>query len=275
MGPRESRSRSESRYSTLSTTRLLVTFPVIAAVLLLSVLAYGYLVLGGWSRKLSQAQGAIMLAIPLVAMPIGACLGGLLWGFLGKRFLGFTREEVEPFVRPVLSLAILTRYRNWYLDFLFGPSEHVGAGTGGSCEDVRAVEDVLYEGPASVITAHWSEQTTKEFNLATLKTDWWQARRGTLRITPGSLAFGDWSLRYTEIDDAVVTLVKGIIPSYVIRLKSHGESYQFSVTGSYFGGELPFPARRTTVKGFTCSYLMARLLPLIGLLALFLCTRRK
>jgi hypothetical protein len=92
---------------------------------------------------------------------------------------------------------------------------------------------------------------------------------------PDSLAFDDWILPYSAIDDAVVTLVKGIVPAYVIRLKSRRESYQFSVSGSYFGGELPFRARRTTVRGFTWPYLLARLLPIIGLLALYLWTRKK
>jgi hypothetical protein len=224
---------------------------------------------------LSPAQAVGVALIPLFAFPLGACLGGLLWGFLGKRFLGFTREEVEPFVRPALPLPILAAYRNWYLNFLFGPPSDGAVRTDGRADERSALSDVRYQCAAAVITEPWDEETTRTFSLATLKTDWRQARRGTLRIMPDSLAFDDWILSYSDIDDAVVTLVKGIVPSYVIRLKSRSESYQFSVAGSYFGSELPFPARRTTVRGFTWPYLLARLLPLIGLLALFLWTRKK
>ena len=105
--------------------------------------------------------------------------------------------------------------------------------------------------------------------------DWVQARRGKLRVTPDALDLDGWTLPYAEIDDAVITHVKGIVPACFIRIKSRGDSYQFSVSGSYFRRELPFSARTTTVKGFTWYYLMARLLPLIALLAFFLWAKRK
>ncbi len=284
MGPPELPRRSESRYTTLSISRVLIKLPLVGAVLLLMVSVYLYLFWPAPPQQPSTAQGVGLMIILPAAFPVGGLLGDLVWCFLGKRFLGFTRDEVEPFVRTVMPIALLTRYKNWYMDLVFGPGSDASARPHGTTDvsgadrlpdDMNILNDVLYECAAARITEHWDEQTTKQFSMAMLKTDWWQARRGTLRVMRRALAFDEWTLPYTEIDDAVVTVVKGIVPSYIIRLKSHGNSYQFSVGGSYFGGALPFPARRTTVKGFTWSYLMARLLPLIALLALFLWSRRR
>ena len=171
------------------------------------------------------------------------------------------------------------------MDTVFGPRSERSAALRGPADvaesnrrtdDVIGLGNILNECSAAMITTPWDEQTTtQQVNMAMLKSDWWQARRGKLRVLPAALSFDDWMLPYPEIDDAVVTLVKGIVPSYIIRIKSQGNSYQFSVSGSYFGGELPFPARRTIVKGFTWSYLIARLLPLITLLAFFLWSSRK
>ena len=285
MGPPEQLPRrSESRDLMLSISRVLVRFSALAAMLMAMIWLYGNVIGPDASHNPSGAHVVGLVIILLVGIPIGAGLGSLVWCILGKELLGFTRDEVEPFLRPGPRIAIITRYTNWYMDLLFGPRSDVGAprhgssdtaGLNGSTANASCREDILYECGAASITAHWDEQTTKQFNLDTLKREWWQARRGTLRVMPGALAFDDWTLPYAEIDDAVVTLVQGIVPSYIIRIKSRGNSYQFSVTGSYFGSQLPFPARRTVVKGFTWSYLMARLLPLIALLALLLWSKGK
>jgi hypothetical protein len=285
MGPPEVPRSSRSRYATLNTSRIVITTIVMMAVVLLMLLGYLSLITGGdWSRKLNSAEGAVVLAIPIVGLLIGSCLGPFVWGFLGKKFFAFTREEVEPFVRPALPFAVLTRYKDWYLDAVFGPRPAGDAEVRGASErdewhhlsdDRAASTDVLYEGTASLIREPWNEQTTRQFNLAMLRTDWVQARRGKLRIMPEALSFDDWTLPYAEIDDAVVTLVKGIVPGWMIRIKSQGSPFQFSVTGSFFGGELPFPHRRTTESGFTWSYVLVRLLPLVGMLAFFIWSRKK
>lgn len=290
MGLLERKGPPESRYSILNASRLLVTIPTALAVVLLMIFGYAYLVWGGdWSRKPTRAEMVVVLVIPIVGLTIGSCLGSLIWGYLGKKLLGFTREEVEPFVHPPLPIGLRTQYRNWYMDLLFGPraegSERLHgtsdlAGSGMLSEDVNAGTDVLHECAAAAITAHWDEDTTRQFGMAMLRRDWMQARKGKLRVMPDSLAFDDWTLPYAEFDDAVVTVVKEIVPAYLVRIKSRGNAYQFSVGGSffgdsYFGGELPFPARRTTVKGFTWSYLAVRLVPLVALLAFFLWSRKK
>jgi hypothetical protein len=284
MAPPESPTRSGSRYSTLSTSRVLVAIPILAGVLLLFVSVYAYLIGPEGSHNPSGPQVLGLVVTLILGFTIGAWLGGWAWCFLAKTFLGLTRDEAEPFLRPMLSNGPFTRYTNRYLDTLFGPRPPLGdsrripsgrLGSDASVDREASAGAALHECRASRITAPWDERTIHEFNLATLKTDWWQATQGTLRIMPEVLAFDDWSLPYSEIDDAVVTLIRGIVPSYVIRIKSGHQSYQFSVAGSYFGGDFPFPARRTTVKGFTWSDLLVRVLPVLALLGYLLWSSRK
>ena len=122
MGLHERPSSRESRFSLLHTSRLLVTIPLLLAVALLMILGYCASRLGGdWSRKPSTVEMIGVVVIPIVGLSIGSCLGSLVWGYFGKKLLGFTREEVAPFVHPIIPTALRTRYRNWLLDVLFGP----------------------------------------------------------------------------------------------------------------------------------------------------------
>ena len=116
MGPPELPGRSESRYSTLSISRVMVAYPLLAAVLLLMVSIYAYLVGPEASHNPSGAQVVGLVVTLIAGFTIGGLLGSSAWCFLGKKFLGFTRDEVEPFLSPVLPIAILKRYTNWYMD---------------------------------------------------------------------------------------------------------------------------------------------------------------
>ena len=123
MGLHERPSSRESRFSLLHTSRLLVTIPLLLAVALLMILGYRASRLGGRlvPRKPSTVEMIGVVVIPIVGLSIGSCLGSLVWGYFGKKLLGFTREEVAPFVHPIIPTALRTRYRNWLLDVLFGP----------------------------------------------------------------------------------------------------------------------------------------------------------
>jgi hypothetical protein len=225
-----------------------------------------------------------MLVVPPLAAVLGLAAGGWVWGYLGKKLLGFTREDVELLVAPPLPVPALDRYKkNWYFNVLFGPtpapsSTKAGtphlAGLDGESDSATAAQAVLYECPANAVTADWNETTTtKRVDLAMAKADWWPCRRGVLQFRSDALTFADWTIRYAEIDDAVVTLVTGVLPSYYLRIRANGLPYQFcimKVNPQFFRGELPFPVRRATATGFTWLNLASQMLCLVALLAFFI-----
>ena len=76
--------------------------------------------------------------------------------------------------------------------------------------------------------------------------NWIKARRGILKVFDDHLECGDWSINYSDFQEAVVYSVRSLfIPGYVLRVKAHGEIYQFGLNpGSFWKGELPFEAKR-------------------------------
>jgi hypothetical protein len=288
MGPSGRPADSGSRFWVVSTSRMLIGFLFMAAFGFLSL--YGYFFVFGLKSSSTPTRPlaiGLLVVVPL-AMVIGLAVGGWVWGFLGKRVLGFTREEVETLVTPALPIPWLVRYKNWYLNVLFGPRTSPSARRAGApgppvldslSDGPTSVQKVLYECSAYAITKNWDERTTKNFDMAMVRTDWFPSRKGILRFMSQSLTFEDWTIPYAEIDDAVVTLLKGILPGYYLRIRAKGQPYQFSIVrmnARYFRGELPFPARRVSTEGFfTWGYVLARLLPILAFLAFFLWTRRR
>jgi hypothetical protein len=79
---------------------------------------------------------------------------------------------------------------------------------------------------------------------------WVLSRRGILRVTDETLHFGDWTIPYTLIDEAVLFRIRQMfIPGYVLRVRSRGFVYQFGLNfGRFWEGELPFEAERKRAR---------------------------
>ena len=79
---------------------------------------------------------------------------------------------------------------------------------------------------------------------------WVLSRRGILRVTDESLHYGDWTIPYSGIDEAVLFRIRQMfIPSYVLRVRSRGFVYQFGLRfGRFWKGELPFEAERKRAR---------------------------
>jgi hypothetical protein len=286
MGPLGRPSNSGSRLTMVSMSRMVIGLLCMLA--LLPSYIYGYSrVFGLESSTKMEGLHSIGLFVTIpVAMVIALAISGWVWGFLGKTLCGFTRQEVEAMVTPVLPNPLLVRYKNWYLNVLFGPKTSPTVRHGGTpgqpvlgtTDGPERVQSVLYECSAAGITKNWDDQTTKTFNMAMARTEWWPHTRGVLRFMHDAITFDDWRVPYAEIDDAVVTTLSGIFPGYYLRIRANGQPYQFSILSwnpAYFRYELPFPVRRASAKGITWFFLLVRLLPIVALLAYFLWTTRK
>lgn len=141
------------------------------------------------------------------------------------------------------------------------------------------MSEFLAECRARVISDPWNEETTKIGDVRAIAQAWrYRVREGKLRVWSDALQFEDWRIPYTELDDAVVTRVQAISPSYFPRIKVKGKPYQFAIQkgGSFFKGDLPFPVRRASARGFTWTRALVRLLIfLTGIALLILGTRKK
>jgi hypothetical protein len=125
---------------------------------------------------------------------------------------------------------------------------------------------LIEECSASGTTADWNDESTSDFDLKQLARDWRGFRKGRLRITSDVVEFEDWTIACKDIDSAVLTLVQGMSPGYLLRIKASGKPYQFSIPGGeHFKGELPFPVRRESTVGITWPKLLLRIL--LGLVA--------
>jgi len=123
------------------------------------------------------------------------------------------------------------------------------------------MSQVIEECPAVAIAKDWDEEATREFDVGVLTRTWAGGRKGRLRILSDAIEFEDWRIPCSEIDVAILTLVKGIGKGYFLRIKARGTPYQFSIQGgSHFQGDLPFPVRRETTRGFDWSWLVMRIL---------------
>ena len=111
----------ESRYSLLSRSRTVFSFVFMAASLLLGVYLYSLLFGPSPFNKPTEPLFILLVVVAILATSIGLAAGTWTWGFLGKKFFGFARNEVEPLVTPMMPIPGLERYTNWYLNVLFGP----------------------------------------------------------------------------------------------------------------------------------------------------------
>jgi hypothetical protein len=137
----------------------------------------------------------------------------------------------------------------------------------------------LAECRARVISDPWNEETTRTGDVRVLARAWRHCvREGKLRVLSDALEFEDWRIPYTDLEEAVLTRVQAISPSYFLRIKVKGKPYQFAIRkgGSVLQGDLPFPVRRASAKGFTWTMALVRLLIfLTGIALLILGSRKK
>src|SRR5262249_51908371 len=105
---------------------------------------------------------------------------------------------------------------------------------------------------------------------------WQRSRVGTLRIASDAVEFLDWVTPCANIDITVLTFVRGITPTYFLRIRAKGKSYQFGAEGRcHFLGELPFPVRRESTEGFPWLRVLLILASLAIVFALLLWQRRR
>ncbi len=79
---------------------------------------------------------------------------------------------------------------------------------------------------------------------------WVTSQRGLLKIFQDHLKCGDWSITYSEVEEAELFKTRsGFIPCYILKIKTRSSTYQFGLNGSKFWeGELPFEVKRTKGK---------------------------
>jgi hypothetical protein len=166
MGPTGQPAKTGSRFTMLSMSRMLIGSLCMLALTLPVI--YGYSFVFGLKSS-SNIAGPRMIGLFVTippAMVIGLVVGDWVWCFLGTRFLGFTRQEVEAMVTPVLPIPWLVRYKNWYMSVLFGPKASPAgrqAGTpgqpvlDGGPDGPDSVQNAIYECSAAAITKNWDK----------------------------------------------------------------------------------------------------------------------
>ena len=81
---------------------------------------------------------------------------------------------------------------------------------------------------------------------------WITSRRARLKLYEDQLQCGNWTIAYGDIREAVLARIRTPllrIPGYVLSIRTDANTYHFGLNpGSYWKGELPFPATRTTSK---------------------------
>ena len=81
---------------------------------------------------------------------------------------------------------------------------------------------------------------------------WVTARRARLKLYDDHLKCGDWSVPYSDIQEATLTRFRSTIlriPGYVLTLHTASKTYHFGLNGNkYWQGELPFPVTRKQGK---------------------------
>jgi hypothetical protein len=113
-----------------------------------------------------------------------------------------------------------------------------------------------------------TKATTAEGDDIRHSLNWVTSRRAMLKITPDALICGDWTLPYSEFDEAVLFTAKQwlIIPVHILKVKTGGKIYQFGLNpGKYWKGELPFSAvREKTHIAYSPYSLAVRVLLLVA-----------
>lgn len=114
--------------------------------------------------------------------------------------------------------------------------------------------------------------TTAEGDDIRHSLSWIFSRRGSLYVFADRLECGDWTIRYNEMQQAVLFRTRQLlIPCYVLRIKAHGRIYQFGLNPNrYWEGDLPFPATRESMAlSYTWFSLALRLAAGAGLIYLW------
>ena len=81
---------------------------------------------------------------------------------------------------------------------------------------------------------------------------WIMSRRARLHLLEDRLDCGDWTIRYDEIREAVLSSFRSHIlriPGFGLAVRTENKTYHFGLNGSrYWDGELPFPVTRQKSK---------------------------
>lgn len=94
-----------------------------------------------------------------------------------------------------------------------------------------------------------TKATTAEGEDLRCSFNWVCARRGILKVMPDALVYGDWRIRYDQIDEAVLFSIWSILPGFLLRVKSGSTIYQFGLNWNpFWKKELPFPVAREKGK---------------------------
>ena len=99
-----------------------------------------------------------------------------------------------------------------------------------------------------------TKATDKEGDSFRISRNWYVSDFYELRLTTRRIECGYWTIRCSEIDDAVLLAIyPAWIHGYVLRVKSRGKTYQFRIFSTshwwcvldpFWLGETPFPMRR-------------------------------
>lgn len=75
---------------------------------------------------------------------------------------------------------------------------------------------------------------------------WAVSRRGILKVFSDRLECGNWSIPYSEIEEAVLHSGAGLLfPGYVLQVRTKDRTFHFGLNlGRFWRNELPFPVRR-------------------------------
>ncbi len=81
---------------------------------------------------------------------------------------------------------------------------------------------------------------------------WITSRRAKLKLYDDRLTCGDWTVRYEEIQEAVLSSFRTPIlriSGFVLGIRTEEKTYHFGVNGRhYWNGELPFIVTRQSTK---------------------------
>jgi hypothetical protein len=95
-----------------------------------------------------------------------------------------------------------------------------------------------------------TKATTAEGDDIRRSLSWVLSRRGILQVKTDSLVCGSWTIPYSEISEAVLFSLRGVVfPGYVLRVKSGNQIYQFGLNpGRFWRGDLPFECQRDSTR---------------------------
>ena len=76
---------------------------------------------------------------------------------------------------------------------------------------------------------------------------WIMSRRALLKVFHDRLECGDWTIPYSEIEEADLFQTRsGLIPCFILKARTPNNTFQFGLNGNKFWkGDLPFDVTRT------------------------------